>query len=217
MARVAAQAQKRRRLVQKVVGHRPVWIVTKTAVLRHRRVFPDKRPLLLRVALITEIVHRFRLQVPLGLAVAVMAVGADHFALLDGVVRWHRRHSTYLRMAFEARGRLVDRHRHSLGATDRRVADVDHSPYDRTWMGVVAVRAGNTFPEVDRRVPRHRWGALVALQAEVRPGRRRHLSVRAVARIAIEAVRPKNLMCMGDFLQFAFLGVAAIANVRLVD
>ena len=108
VARVATQAQKRRRLVQKVVGDRPVWIVTITAVLCYRRVFPDKWPLLLRVALVTKIVRRFRLQVPLCLAVAVMAVGADHFALSNRVVRRHRRHSKYLGMTFEARARLVD-------------------------------------------------------------------------------------------------------------
>ena len=57
----------------------------------------------------------------------------------------------------------------------------------------------------------------MAFNAEIRSRCRRHLSVRTVARIAIEAVRPEHLVRVGDFFQLACLGVAAIANVRLVD
>jgi len=76
VARVATQAKERCWLMQQVIRDRSVWIVTVTAILCHRRVLPNERSLHLRVALVTDIVHRFRLQVPLCLAVAIMAVGA---------------------------------------------------------------------------------------------------------------------------------------------
>jgi hypothetical protein len=86
---VAAQAQKRRRLVKQVVCHRAMRIVTNTAILRYRRMFVCERTLLLGMAPITHHIDGWFLQVIFRLSVRIVAVGANHLAFFNRMVRRH--------------------------------------------------------------------------------------------------------------------------------
>ena len=58
MARMAAQAQECRRLMQQVVGHGTVWIVTYGTVFFDGRVLVDERALFIGVTSITNHIDR---------------------------------------------------------------------------------------------------------------------------------------------------------------
>ena len=121
---MASQAKKCRRFPQQIVCHGPVRLVTIDAVLGCRWVLVNKRALLLRVATITNLVHGICLQVPLELAMRIVAVGADHLAFLDGMVRRKRAEGVDLRVASVANFGFLDGHRQSGGSADTRVTDV---------------------------------------------------------------------------------------------
>ena len=89
VAGVAPQAEERRRLPQQVVGHGAVRLMADAAVLPDRRVLEGERPLLLRVALVAQQVDGRLLEVVLisVLPVRIVAIGADHLAFLDRVMR----------------------------------------------------------------------------------------------------------------------------------
>ena len=61
-------------------------VVANVAVLADRRMFEGKRPLLLRMALVTQKIDRRLLQIPRLLTVRIMAVGTDHLAFFDRMV-----------------------------------------------------------------------------------------------------------------------------------
>ncbi len=88
MTRVAAQAQECGRLMQQVVGYRTMWVVADGAVFFDRRVLVDKRALFIGVTSITNQVDRVGFQVPFGLSVRIVAIGAGNFSLLDRMVGW---------------------------------------------------------------------------------------------------------------------------------
>ena len=85
VSRVASQAEKGRRLVQHLVGHRAVRIVAVRAVLGRRWMFIRKRPLFLGMTLEADSVDRLRLEVSLVLSMRLMARGTGHLAFVDRV------------------------------------------------------------------------------------------------------------------------------------
>src|SRR5208282_5155024 len=89
-ADVALLAEPRRRdFQQKPVG-RAVWIMTIAAVLQDRRMGPQKRPALLRMTGVTDLVNRRLHQLILiRAAMRVVAVGADHQSFAQRHVRRH--------------------------------------------------------------------------------------------------------------------------------
>lgn len=125
MSGVAPQTKERGRLMQQIIGHRPMRIVTDSAVFSDRWVLVSERTLLFRMALVAHHIHGRLFQVVLRLAMRVMAVGAHHLAFLDGMVRRHRVLGIHVRMAFVASLWLIDGHRHAAGAVDVRVLNVD--------------------------------------------------------------------------------------------
>ena len=140
---MASQAQERRGLLQQVVLDRPVRIVADRAILRHRRVLVDERPLLIGVTLVADHVDRGFFQAPFGLAVRIMTIRADHLPFLDGVVRWHAVEAENLGMALVAHVRLIDGHGHPVRTADIRVADIDHLMHRRVRVRIVTVGAGH--------------------------------------------------------------------------
>lgn len=125
MTRVAPQTQERRRLFQEIVGDRSVRIVTDGAVFFHGRMPVNKRPSLLRVAVVADHIDGGFLEVVLGRAVGIVAVGAHHLPFAHGVVRRHFKQRHDLLVTFVTRGGLVDRHWQPFRPIDNVVIDVD--------------------------------------------------------------------------------------------
>ena len=123
VAHVTAQAQKRRRLVQQVVGHRAVRIVAVGTVLSGRRMFPDERAFLFRMTLVAQVVQGIGLQIPSALAMAIVTVRADHFALPDRMVGRHRNFGENIGVALITDRRFIDAHRQSSATFHRGVTD----------------------------------------------------------------------------------------------
>ncbi|OGT64356.1 MAG: hypothetical protein A2993_00680 [Gammaproteobacteria bacterium RIFCSPLOWO2_01_FULL_47_190] len=72
--------------LQHAVVRRAVRVMTDGTFLPYRLVLPQERPALFRMALIAGLVDRILCQVSAaGRPVRVMAIGADHLALTDGV------------------------------------------------------------------------------------------------------------------------------------
>ena len=143
MARMASQAEEGRRLMQQVVGHRPMRLVANRAILRHRRMLIGERPLFLRLATVTDQIHGRLLEIALGLAVRIMAIGAQHLAFFDRMVRRHRVSGIDVAVALVAGERLVDGHRQARRPPDVRVLNVDKLVHVQIWMRIMAVGTGD--------------------------------------------------------------------------
>jgi hypothetical protein len=111
MACVAAQAQERRWLAQHIIRHRPVGFVANRAVFGYRRMFVSERALFFRMAAIAHHIDGCPLaQVTMRLAMAVVAIGTEHFSFFDRMMRRHRSFGKDLRMALVTGVWLLDRH-----------------------------------------------------------------------------------------------------------
>lgn len=73
MTGVTTQAEKRRRLAQQVIDDGSMGFVAIVAVFGDRWVFPHEGSLFFGVARVAQQIDRFRLQVPLVLAVGIVA------------------------------------------------------------------------------------------------------------------------------------------------
>ncbi len=120
-------------------------LVAVRAVLGDRCVFVRERPFLFRVALVADRVDRILLEVPLGLAVGIMAGRANHLAFSDRVVRRQRRQGVDLLVAFVTRLRLVDAHRQPFRAFHRCVTNDHYTSDVRFRVRIVAIRAGHVM------------------------------------------------------------------------
>ena len=140
---MAPQAEERHRLAQQIIGYRAVRLVTIRAALRHRRMLVHKRPLLFCMALVAQTVDRILFEVTFGLAVRVVAVGANHLAFPDRMVRRQGAESVDRRVTFVARLRFVDAHREPFGTLHRGVTDVHDLRHLGLGVRVVAIRAGH--------------------------------------------------------------------------
>jgi len=214
MARMAAQAQERRRLVEQMVGYRSMRLMADTAILRHRRVFVSKGSLFLRMTAVANHVDR-RFSEPLfGLSVRVVTVRTDHFALADRMMRRQIGQGIHPRMALVTNLRLLDRHDASLRASDGGMADVQRRLHVRARMRMMAIGASDTGNAVRRRVPSHRRrAALMAAQAQFLPRRFGNLAVGIVAAGTIEPVHPADLMRPGHTLEFPHVRVTLVARL----
>jgi hypothetical protein len=108
---VAPQAQECRWLVEQVVGDRTVGIVADAAILGDGRVFIGEGALFFRMATVANLIHGLLSQVVFILSVPVVAVGTDHLAFLDGMVRRQTRLCIDVGVALVTYLRLIDRHR----------------------------------------------------------------------------------------------------------
>ena len=111
------------------------------AVLRRRRVLKGEGALFFAMTPVANLVDRWFFQVSLRLAVTIVAIRANHFAFLDGMVRWHRVLSVNLGMASVADVWLVDRHRHPLSTRKVRVRDSHRFLHMGGRVRIVAIRA----------------------------------------------------------------------------
>ena len=120
VADVASQAEEGGRLYEQVIGHGAVRRMADRAVFGHRRVLIGERTLFLGVAFPAQQVERFRPQVAFHLPVCVVAIGAEHLALLDRVMRRQRELGEDVRMALVAgAGSLTDMGRRFGRATSK--------------------------------------------------------------------------------------------------
>ena len=119
-------------------------LVADRAPLSDRRMLEGERPLLLRMTLVADQIDRFLLEVPQVLAVWIMAIGANHFAFLDGMMRGKCIQSIYFRMAFVTCFGLLHRHRHPFRASDLGVADIHDLRDAGVGMGIMAIGASYT-------------------------------------------------------------------------
>ena len=110
MPDVATQAEEGRGLLEQVVGDGSMRLVADAAILGDGRVFIGKRALLLGVAFPTQHVDMLGLEISLQLPVRVVAVGADHLALLDRMMRRQGVLAEDLGMALVAGLGFLDRH-----------------------------------------------------------------------------------------------------------
>ena len=213
VARMAAQAQKRRRLTQKIVRHGPVGVVTDGAVLFNGRVLIDKWPLLVRMALVADHVDGRFLQVPGGAAVRVMATGAFHLPFLERMVRRQRELGGNILVARIAGFRVVDRHGQATLPLHTGMPDVRETGNLGARVRIVAIDARYAMKGMGRRFPAHRGMALVALQAQIRARFLANVAVGIVASFALEVVLAVNLVGMSDAFEFLRLLMAAVARL----
>lgn len=143
MSRVTSQAKERRRLPHQAVGHRAVWLVADRAILGHRWMFVRERPLLVGMAPVADEIDRRFLEIPFGLPVTVVTVGAEHLAFLDRMVVRHRNPGVDVAVALVTHVGLVHGHRHPRRAADVRMLDVDERLDVQIGMRVVTVGAGH--------------------------------------------------------------------------
>ena len=213
---MAPQAEERHRLLQQVIGHRAMRLMTVRAAFRRGRMLVHERPLLFCVALVAKLVYRIFFEVSFGLAVRVVAIRANHLAFSDRMVRWQGAESVDRRVAPVARLRFVDAHRQPFRTLHRGVTDVHYLRHLGLGVRVVAIRAGHPVLFVDGRVPSHRRRTVMALETDVFSCFREDLPVGTVAGVTIEAVGPKQLMRMSNLLELTHFGMAAVARLRLV-
>lgn len=189
-------------------------LVANCAVLSNRWVFNGKRALLVRVALVTHKVDGRLLEVVFIsiLPVGIVAIGADHLAFLDRVMRRKRVEAVDLRVALVTRLRLLDRHHQTLGPSDIRMTDADKLRHAGSWMRIVAVGASHAVMLVDRGMPGHRRRTRVATEAQILPAGFQDLAVRIVTGRAVKVVGTANLVRAGDPLEFLHVAVAFVAD-----
>lgn len=214
---MAAQTEECRWLLQKVVGHRSMWIMASVAVLADWRMLEGKRPLLLRVAFVANQIDGRLLEIACFLTVRIVAIGANHLSFLDGMVGRKRIEAIDLLVALVASGGFVDRHLPTTGSRDARAVpmiDVHNLRHARARVRIVAVGAGHAVLMMCRRMPCHRRGAGVAFQAEILSGLFDDLPVRVMTGRAIKAVGPADLVRSGDLLVVLHVGMAAEADSR---
>lgn len=152
---MAPQTEEGRRLTEQIVRHRPVRIVADRTIFRHGWMLVRERALFIGMALVTHHVDRGLLQVVLRLAMRIVAIRADHLAFLDRMVRRHRVLGIDIRVALVAHIRFVNRHGRPWIATDIYMLNVDYLLHIRVWVWVVAIRASDSIPRMDRRMPSH--------------------------------------------------------------
>jgi hypothetical protein len=214
---MAAQAEEPDRLPEQVVGHRAVRLMANTTVLRDGRMRVGKRPLLLHVALVAELVdvQTLGLQVGVLLPVRVVAVRADHLAFLDRVMRRQGVHGVDLRMALVAGFRFLDRHLQTLLVRHAVVADAHKLLHAGVRMRVVAIGARHIHQVVRRGVPSHdRRMLAVAGKAQIPAGFFQDLAMGIMAGGAVEAVGSADLMRPRDAGKLRHIAMALEADVR---
>ena len=216
VACVAPQAQERRRLLQEVVGDGAVRLVAIGAVLSYRRMFPHKRPLLLRVAFEAQLIECLGLQAFVIFAMGVVTVRTADLAFPDRMMGRQGGQREYLGMAFETGIRFGNSHGPATRSVQRRVRNGNDLWHLRVGMSLVAVRTSHALAIVVRRMPGHGGCAGVTTEAEIRSRLGRDLPVWLMAGGAGELVRAEQLMRPGNFLQLARLRVAAVTHLRLL-
>ena len=120
-------------------------VVADRTILRHWWMLVRKRSLFVSVALITHHVHGRLFEIVLRLTMRVVAIGANHLAFLDRMVRRHRGLGIDLRMALVAGLRFVHRHRHSWFSLDVRMMNINLWLDVGIRMRIVAINTCNTI------------------------------------------------------------------------
>ena len=149
---MALLAQERRILLQSCRIDRAVRVMAQGAVLGRRRMLPQERPALLRVAGVAGLIHRrFDQHAGAGRSMRTMAVAASHLAEAHRMRGRLGEVRPFLAVAFVADLRLCCHREHGVAL--------------RVYL--VAIVAGNVVAVVRARMPAGAGIALMALQAEL--------------------------------------------------
>ena len=152
MTGVTAQAEKRLILHQQVIGNGPVRLMTDAAVLNHRRMLIDKRPLIFRMAFKAQVSDGILFQIMIFCAMNIMAASTGQLALIDRVMGGQGSLGFFLLMT---------------GKTYCRVTEVHH--FGRgNLVRLVAFIAANSVLDMHVCAPVHGGRAGMALQADFR-------------------------------------------------
>ena len=152
MSGVAAQAEKRLILHQQVIGNGSVRVMTDAAVLNHRRMLIDKRPLIFRMAFKAQVSDGILFQIMIFCAVNIMAASTGQLALIDRVMGGQGSLGFFLLMTGKAYCRITEVHHFSRGNLVRLVAFI----------------AANAVLHMHICPPVHGRGSGMALQADFR-------------------------------------------------
>jgi hypothetical protein len=188
--------------------------VTDRAVLCCRWVLISERALFFAMTPVANLVDRWFFQVSCRLAVTIVAIRANHFAFLDGMVGWHRVLRVNLGMATVTNVWLVDRHGYPRWPRNVRVRDAHSLLHMGGRVRIVAVGAGHAVLTVRRGVPSHRGRAFVTFETEIGACFLTNFSVWIMAGVAREPIGTHHLVRTGHPFKLFHAAMTAITNLR---
>ena len=148
MSCVATQTEERRRLVEQVIRHSAVRIVTNRTILSDRGMFVCEWPLFLGMALVAHHVDGGLFEVAFRLPVSIVAIGALHLAFLNRMVRRHGVFGVDVGMALVTHLGIINCHRQSRLTVDMCMLNANDRLHMRVGMRIVAIGTGHAVSGV---------------------------------------------------------------------